>query len=205
MKLLTDTHARNLAPRAKPAAAGGVPGLFLFPSSVRGHGKWILRFVSPITGKRRDMGLGKYPEIGVSAARKAGLSGRESIASGHDPIEIRRLEEHEQLAEAALPTFEEAARSVHHDLRSGFRNGKHSKQWINTLATYVFPTFGSRRVNELRASDFAEVLRPIWLTKPETASRVRQRCDAVMNWCAARDYILAIPLHLSPVSSAARR
>ncbi len=192
--MLSDAKARQIAPGDKALAAGMVPGLFLIPSAVRGQGKWILRFVSPVTGKRRDFGLGAYPEIGIAQARRLGMLARNAIAEGKDPIEMRRMAQAEARAAAADRTFREAAEAVHAEIRAGFRNAKHAAQWITTLETYVFPKLGKRRVSELRASDFADALRPIWLTKPETASRVRQRCDSVMNWCAARDIIVASPL-----------
>jgi len=94
----------------------------------------------------------------------------------------------------SLPTFAEAARRVHEDLKAGFRNEKHSNHWINTLEQYVFPSIGSIRVSILSPADFAGALKPIWLEKPETASRVKQRCDAVMNWCAAHRHIMASPV-----------
>ncbi|HEY8594856.1 MAG TPA: tyrosine-type recombinase/integrase [Devosiaceae bacterium] len=192
--VLTDVRARRIGPGAKPVYDGTVPGLQLVPSSVRGTGKWILRYVSPVTGKRRDMGLGRYPEVGLSAARKAAFEAREVISGGSDPLELRRAEREALRVENEVPTFEEAARQVFEDIRHGFRNPKHADQWINTLERYIFPKIGSRVVSELRASDFADALRPIWLDKPETASRVRQRCDTVMKWCAARDYVVASPV-----------
>ena len=173
---------------------GSVPGLYLFPSSARGKGKWILRYVSPITGKRRDMGLGRYPEVNIATARKSAFEARGSISAGGDPLESRRAEKEAQRAKTEVPTFEAAARSVFEELRPGFRNPKHASQWITTLEQYVFPVIGSGSVADLRASDFADALRPIWLDKPETASRVRQRCDTVMKWCAARDYVVASPV-----------
>lgn len=93
-----------------------------------------------------------------------------------------------------VPTFETAAREVYVDIAPGFKNIKHRKQWISTLETYAFPFIGDIKVDDLRASDFATALKPIWLEKPETASRVRQRMDRVMNWCAARNYVTASPL-----------
>lgn len=192
--MLSDAKARQIEPGGKSLAAGMVPGLILVPSARRGHGKWILRFVSPITGKRRDLGLGAYPGVGIAQARRLGMQARSGIAEGRDPIEMRRMADAEVQAATADRTFREAAEAVHAEVRAGFRNAKHSAQWINTLETYVFPKLGKRWVSELRAADFADALRPIWLTKPETASRVRQRCDTVMNWCAARDLIVASPL-----------
>jgi len=75
---------------------------------------------------------------------------------------------------------------VHAEISRAFKNQKHRDQWINTLRTYAFPVIGDRSVAELQTSDFAQLLRSIWLAKPETASRVRQRCERVMTWCMAR-------------------
>ena len=158
------------------------------------QGKWILRFKSPETGKRRDMGLGRYPETGIAAARKLASSAREQIATGCDPIEENRRKKREQQIASRIPTFEAAALEVHANLKVGFRNTKHADQWINTLSTYVFPLIGSTLVDDLRAADFADALRPIWLSKAETASRIKQRCGAVMDWCAANGYIIASPV-----------
>ena len=200
--MLSDAKARQIAPGAKPLAAGGVTGLFLLPSARRGEGKWILRFVSPVTGKRRDLGLGTYPTTGIAMARRQGLEARALLAEGKDPIEARRIAKVEKRAAIADMTFREAAERAYSELKAGFRNAKHATQWMTTLETYVFPAIGPRLVSELRASDFAEALRPIWLSKPETASRVKQRADVVMKWCAARDIIVASPLgvvdHLLP-------
>lgn len=191
--MLSDTKARSMQPGGK-ALAGGVPGLWLFPSNSRGRGKWILRFVSPVTRKRRDLGLGPYPEVGIAAARSLASQARAQIAAGQDPIQERALTSDVALASIATVTFRVAAVTLHKELAAGFRNRKHAAQWLTTLETYVFPTLGNTVVSDLRSSDFASALRPIWLSTPETASRVRQRCDAVMKWCAARDLIVASPL-----------
>ncbi len=90
-----------------------------------------------------------------------------------------------------MPSFETAARTVFAEVSRSFRNAKHKEQWIHSLEDFVFPRIGSLPVDELRAAHIAEVLNPIWLSKPETASRVRQRCDAVMKWCAAQGFIVA--------------
>ena len=63
MAIITDTKARNLKPEDAAVPHGGITGLTLHPSQSKGHGKWVLRYVSPITGKRRNAGLGTYPEI----------------------------------------------------------------------------------------------------------------------------------------------
>lgn len=192
--MLTDAKARKVKPGDKPVSDSTITGLYFFPTATIGSAKWILRFVSPQTRKRRDMGLGTYPSVSIREARSAAFEARKLIESGEDPIEQRRRQSAEANQVSSIPSFEIAARNLHLDLAEGYRNKKHRAQWISSLEHYVFPKIGGRLVNELRASDFAACLKPIWLEKPETASRVKQRCDAVMNWCAASEHIMASPV-----------
>ncbi|MBG6145759.1 phage integrase central domain-containing protein [Roseibium album] len=192
--MLTDAKARKVTLGDKPVSDGSVRGLYLFPGKSVGKAKWVFRFMSPETGRRRDMGLGSYPATPLKEAREKGFQARQVLENGKDPLNERQrlleIEKHKM----SLPTFAEAARKVHEDLKAGFRNVKHANQWINTLEQYVFPSIGCIKVSNLSPADFASALRPIWLEKPETASRVKQRCDAVMNWCAAHGYIMASPV-----------
>jgi integrase len=148
------------------------------------------------------MGLGRYPDVGTGAARVKGLAARELIAAGKDPVEERTADRAEMRARADALTFEEAARKLHGELKPAWRNGKHVDQWINTLRDYAFSKIGSRKVRDLVPGDFADVLRPLWLSKPETAGRVKQRCEAVMRWCWAHQLVAANPVavvdHLLP-------
>lgn len=155
---ITDLQAKKIAPGAKPVSHGAVRGLRLEPGSTKGHGKWILRFVSPATGKRRDMGLGVYPEVSIADAGIRGTAARQSIAGGRDPIETRAAEKAAAKAIAEALTFEQAARKLHESLRPGWKNSKHADQWINTLRDYVFPKIGKKKVAELAPAGFAEVL-----------------------------------------------
>jgi len=190
MALLTDTKARNLKPDDKPIPHGGVTGLTLHPSGMKGHGKWVLRYVSPVTGRRRNAGLGSYPEVSIASAAKVGQNMRDLLVAGSDPLE-RKMQGEDK---PSIPSFEQAARQVHEDLLPGWKNPKHGKQWIATLEQYAFPTIGSKLIDKLTPGDMAEVLRPIWLTIPETASRVRQRLHAVMAWGWAHGHCSANPV-----------
>lgn len=192
--MLSDAKARKLKPTDKPVSDGTIVGLYLVPGGSPGSGKWILRFLSPATGKRREMGLGSYPTTSIRDARVKAFEARGVIDDGNDPLELRRKQEREATRLATVPTFADSARQHHADKAEGFRNKKHSDQWINTLEKFVFPKIGKARVNELGPADFAACLKPIWLEKPETASRVKQRCDAVMNWAAANGFIMASPV-----------
>lgn len=207
--MLTETKARRIKLGDKPVADGTVTGLRLIPAAANGRGKWQLRFVSPETSRRRDMGLGVYPEVSIADARDRALAARKLIAAGLDPITEGRKKNEQAASVVQAPTFEQAARIVHEEHKSGWSNGKHVDQWINTLSTYAFPIIGGRQVDMLKPADFADVLRPIWSTKPETARRVKQRCHSVMKWSWGKEYVQGNPVDmvdmLLPKQSASAR
>jgi integrase len=195
LTMLTEIKAKRIKSGDKPLADGQITGLRLIP--VRdGAGKWQLRYVSPTTAKRRDMGLGGYPEVSIAEVRKRALVARSQISDGIDPVDHRLTSKQSALAQIAALTFEQAARRVHECRKAGWLNAKHSDQWINTLATYVFPFIGNRPVDTLKTADFAAVLQPIWLSKFETARRVKQRCHAVMKWCWGNEMVQANPVDM---------
>lgn len=200
MPLLTDVKARSMTPGSRAIAHGGVTGLTLLPSSThKGQGKWVFRYVSPTTGRRRNAGVGSYPRISIAAAGKIARDMREQIATGQDPLELKASEN----TKLKVPTFREAATQVHTEMKPGWKNEKHAQQWINTLAEYAFPKIGPVPIDQLQPRHVAEVLRPIWLDKAETASRVKQRLHAVMAWGWAHGFNQANPVdvvtHLLPV------
>ncbi|MCD1127723.1 tyrosine-type recombinase/integrase [Jinshanibacter sp. LJY008] len=198
MALLTDTKARHIKPDDKPVPHGGVTGLALHPSATKGRGKWVLRYVSPVTQKRRNAGLGSYPEITIAEAARLAQTMREQLAYGDDPLELKKA----KTTKVIIPTFEEAARQVHTELLPGWRNQKHGKQWISTLEQHIFPILGPVYLNEITPANVADVLRPFWMTIPETAGRVKQRIHKVMQWAWAHGHCSANPVdvvdHLLP-------
>ena len=200
MALLTDTKARNVNPGSAPLAHGGVTGLTLHPSPIhRGQGKWVLRYVSPVTGKRRNAGLGSYPDTGVAEAARHARSMRDQLANGKDPLEIKAAE----VIKPHLPSMRQAAEILHQELTPGWKNAKHAQQWINTLIEYAFPLIGTMPLDQIQPRHIADVLRPIWLEKAETAGRVKQRLHAVMAWGWAHGYCQSNPVdvvgHLLPL------
>ncbi len=198
MAILTDLKARNIKPDSIALPHGGVTGLSLHPSNTKGSGKWVLRFVSPDTGKRRNAGLGSYPEISIAEAAKTAMQMREKIEKGTDPLE----EKIKSKAKLAVPTFQAAAETLHAELLPGWKNEKHGQQWINTLTEYAFPILGNLPLDKILPRHIADTLRPIWLDKAETASRLKQRLHAVMAWGWAHEYCQANPVtvvnHLLP-------
>ena len=190
MALLSDAKARSIKPDDKPLPHGGITGLTLHPSTTKGRGKWVFRYVSPVTGKRRNAGLGIYPEISIAEAGNQARLMREQLAKGLDPLEIKK----EQASKPAIPTVEIAARQVHEQLLPGWRNPKHGKQWISTLEQYALPIIGRRPIDTITPAHIASVLQPIWLEIPETATRVKQRLHAVMAWAWAHGFCQANPV-----------
>lgn len=181
-------------------AHGGVPGLALHPSPTnKGQGKWVLRYVSPVTKKRRNAGLGSYPDVGLAEAARQGRLMREQIAHGRDPLEVKATE----AAKPRMPTVREASETLHKELAPGWKNPKHALQWINTLTEYAFPMIGAMPLDQIQPRHIADVLRPIWLVKAETADRVKQRLHAVMAWGWAHGFCQSNPVdvvsHLLPL------
>lgn len=190
MALLSDAKARSIKPDDKPIPHGGITGLTMHPSTTKGRGKWVFRYVSPVTGKRRNAGLGIYPEISIADAGSQARLMREQLAKGLDPLEVKK----EEASKPAIPTVEIAARQVHEQLLPGWRNPKHGKQWISTLEQYAFPIIGRQPINAITPAHIASVLQPIWLEIPETATRVKQRLHAVMAWAWAHGFCQANPV-----------
>jgi integrase len=191
---LTHSKALSIKPGDKPVSDGTVVGLVLEPGTKKGRGRWNLRFSSPETGKRRDMGLGSFPDVSIDKAREAARDARKLIAAKIDPIEHRRIESVRRSRSKDTKSFEAAAREVWENKKRAWKNVKHIQQWISTLEQYVFPKIGKIEINKLNRNEFRDVLDPIWLSKPETASRVRQRCSDVMHWALASDLTTTNPV-----------
>ena len=208
MVKLTDLKAKSIKPGDRNIPDGTIIGMRLEAGKAKGQGKWILRYVSPETTKRRDMGLGVYPAVSITDARKAASTARELIRNGIDPIDTRRNDKLENKVNAQALTFEQAARMAHEDMKPAWKNPKHAAQWIATLEVYVFPKIGPRKVKNLKVKDFADALTIIWIEKPETALRVKQRCSVVMDWCVAQEMCAGNPVSvvakLLPKQPAAR-
>ena len=154
-------------------------GLYLVvdPSGAK---RWVLRMT--VHGKRRDIGLGGVSKVSLEEARERTLEAHKAAREGANPIEERKK------AKREIPTFKKAAMQVHEALSPTWKNPKHVAQWINTLDEYAFPFIGDMRVDGIETPDVLKVLSPIWLTRPETARRVRQRIGVVLDWAKANHY-----------------
>jgi integrase len=143
---------------------------------------------SPINGKRRDKGLGSTTRTGLAEARQKVATYREMIGRGVDPLVAAAEYKAAQFQMYATSlTFGEAVDRCIETKAPEWRNAKHRQQWKNTLTTHAGPLI-NLSVRDVDSPAVLGVLQPIWTSMPETASRVRQRIEAVLDWAAARGY-----------------
>lgn len=175
-KALSALKIKNLS---EPGRYPDGNGLYLVvdPSGAK---RWLLRIM--VQGKRTDIGLGGLSIVSLAEAREKALEHRKIARAGGDPLAAKRE------AKKVYPTFRVAAEAVHEQHKAAWDNAKHTQQWINTLKDYAFPVIGDMRVDRIDTPDILRVLSPIWLTKAETAKRVRQRISSVFDWAKASGF-----------------
>jgi integrase len=178
--------ARRVQTETTPGSYGDGQGLYL-QVAPGGSKSWVYRYQR--SGRRRELGLGGVGAVSLAEARELAINARRMLAAGQDPIEAgRAARARGQLAAAKTVVFRDAAIRYIAAHRAGWRSAKHAKQWGSTLEAYTFPIFGSLPVEEIDVGLVLRVLEPIWETKPETANRVRQRVEAVLDWAKVRGY-----------------
>ncbi|WP_228461257.1 tyrosine-type recombinase/integrase [Paracoccus liaowanqingii] len=161
-------------------AVGGVSGLLLQITPSGGR-TWLLRV--QVGTKRREIGLGGFPDVTLGMARDRAREAKDKIRRGIDPIEERKaMRSALEVAQRRGLFFEEAVERYLAAKLDAFRNPKHRQQWRNTLGTYALPELGRMLVQEIAVQDVLRVLEPIWQSKTETASRLRGRIEAVFSW-----------------------
>ena len=148
---------------------------------------WVLRYM--LSGKPRWMGLGPVSLFGLQEARAKALDARRQRHEGVDPIEARKAARQQALLDAAKAiTFKQCATSYIAAHKPSWHNPKHAAQWEATLATYAEPVMGALPVQAIDTALVTKVIEPIWSEKPETASRLRGRIEAVLDWAKVRGY-----------------
>lgn len=175
---------------AKPGSYVDGAGLMLVVGA--GSASWILRYA--FEGKRRDMGLGPArgpAALSLADARQRAADARKIMKGGMDPLAAKEAQAAAQKAaegakaKAALQSFQSAAEALHAAKEREWKNPKHGAQWLATLKAHAFPTIGRMPVAAIDTEDVLRVLQPIWTKVPETASRLRGRIEAVLNYAAA--------------------
>lgn len=165
-------------------AVGHVSGLGLkvAPSGSRAR---VLRTM--VAGKRREFGLGGFPTISLASARERARTILDKIYSGTDPLTSKREAKAVLMAQKAKKvTFKNLAQQYIDQFESGWKNSKHAAQWTTTLETYAYPICGVMVVADITTPIILNILEPIWTTKTETASRLRGRIEAILDYATAK-------------------
>ena len=206
--------ARGVEKASSPGRYADGGGLYLLVDKA-GAKRWIFRFrwkddrARPGSGRLRDMGLGNLSSVPLSKARDLAEQCRADLQTGLDPIAARdaRLRQ-----KARVPTFGRCADELVDALEAGWRNEKHRYQWRHTLTAYA-AAIRNKPVDTIGTADVLSVLKPLWQSRPETASRLRGRIEAVLDAARANGFIPDASdsparwrgMHLDKLLSKARR
>jgi len=144
-----------------------------------GSKSWFLRIT--VDGRRRDIGLGGWPDVSLADARRKALEHRSAVADGRDPVANKR--------QVVTPAFRDAAQAVYDANRPRWRSERHAANWWGSLEKHVFPVIGDTRVDRITQSDVLRVLTPIWTTQPEVARKTRQRIRTILRWAMAHGFV----------------
>jgi integrase len=177
--------AMKVTKLAKPGRYSDGLGLWLqVTKSANGEGvtkAWLFRYMRH--GRARQMGFGPLHTVSLAEARVRAKAARQILLDGDDPIELKRKKRDEARSESAeLMLFKDAAQRFLDLYDSGWKNAKHRQQWQNTLKAYAYPSLGGRPISAIDGALITEALAPIWQKKPETARRVKQRIERVVQW-----------------------
>ncbi|MBV6448355.1 integrase arm-type DNA-binding domain-containing protein [Nitrosomonas sp.] len=170
-----------------------------------GSRSWVFRYKQ--NGRAIELGLGSTTDRTLAEAREISTNMRRAIANGQSPKEVLRIEKPSK-------TFADYALECIEHKKNGWRNSKHESQWRNTLMQYAFPFIGDKSITDIGVNDVKAVLSPIWKDKTETASRVRQRIEVVLDyaflhenidksnparWKGCLDHVFPAPKKVTPV------
>lgn len=173
---LAAIHLRNLKPGRVYMDGAGLR----LKVKKNGAAYWVFRYRRH--GLDREMGLGPLRDVGLAKAREQARELREILRAGGDPKAERA-----RARERIVPTFREAAKGLIEQKSVEWRNGKHAAQWTSSLETYAYPRLGDLPVDAIETEHVLRALEPIWKDKTETATRVRQRIESVLDYAKARN------------------
>lgn len=183
-KIAKELTAAAVAKLREPGrySVGGAKGLQLRVTDT-GTRLWIYRVV--VSGARRDIGLGNFADVTLSEARDAARDMGRSVRQGVDP---KPKVVQAPIIAKSRNLFKAVANEMIAAKKAEWRNEKHKAQWTNTLKTYAYPTLGEMDVSEIKLSHVLDVLKPIWTTKTETATRVRGRIESVLDYATVHNW-----------------
>ena len=191
MAKLTVVKVKNLR---QPGRYGDGQGLYLNVAP-GGSKSWVQRIA--VDGKRRDLGLGGYPIVGLAEAREKSVANRKAVREGRTPVAERGAKRGDAKGAPAqvpgIPTFREAAVIFHATNGARWESAKTRTNWWQRAVRYVFPAIGDMPVGQIGRTEVLGILEPVWTEKPETARRIRQIIKTVMAWAMAHGHVEVNP------------
>ena len=154
-----------------------------------GRKSWLLRF--QLAGRRREMGLGSFPEVSLKKARQDAGTKRTQLSDGIDPLAARDVDraaqrEAQRANEAKQLKFETLA-TEYRDAHGEAWSDKWRKGWLRKLELYAFDHIGKLSAEDIGTPEVLKVLQPIWSTKTRTADEVRGQIEQVLDAAKARN------------------
>lgn len=180
---LSATKVKTVKTRGYYADGGG---LYLRVSEFDTK-SWAFRFTRG--GKAREMGLGAFPDVSLMEARESAAAARKTLRESLDPIDERKATQSAAVASIAKAlTFKQCTDAYIAKQSVEWKNAKHAAQWRSTLEKYAHPIIGKLQVRDINDDHVLQILEPIWVSKTETASRVRGRIESVLDFASAKKY-----------------
>jgi len=174
--VLTQMKARNLGPGKHFDGQG-----LMLVKSRKDAGKWLLRL--SVAGRRREMGLGRWPDVSIAEARESASNARKELRGGTDPVAQRRKAVRKikrlSVADAVQACFEARQAELKGDGKAG--------RWLSPLNTHVLPKIGTMAIEDVDQHELKRLLEPIWHTKPDTARKAMNRINLTLKHAAALD------------------
>ena len=164
---------------SEPGKYGDGYGLYLVVAK-SGAKRWEQRIT--INGKRHDLGLGSTSLISLEEVREIAIRNKRMIKNGGNPLKEKRAQQ------AKDKSLKEIALIVHKMNAKTYKNEKYAAQWLSSLENHVFPKIGQKSVSSINSADILSVLSPIWVDKPDTAKKIKQRLSQIMTWAKAEGY-----------------
>lgn len=182
---LSAVEVRRLV-QAGSHAVGGVTGLYLSVSHT-GARSWIFRIM--IAGKRREMGLGGFPDVSLADARTRARELRQLVRDGIDPLQQKDDARKALKREKQALTFEQAVGIFFETKRRPeFSSDRHARIWLNSIRNHIYPHIGEKQIRQISASYVLNALEPLWVRTPHTGKKVRQRLEQVFEWAKVRGH-----------------
>ncbi len=160
----------------------------LFQITPKGGKSWLLR--TWVGGKRREFGLGSYPEISLGEARTRAREAKDMIRRGEDPSVARKAAKRAMYQQSLLwKTFAQAVDEYTPIKQAELAENRYRNQWSESIHKHALPMLGSKLVNEISIDDILAVLKPIWFSKTATADKLRRKLKAVFDYCIGQGYL----------------